>query len=503
MDSLCGKEEEAMDCVLESAEALATSHCACAEDFDRKLNVIAGDESLTEIKSDASLPKSTDATTHYTELTSETISETIHQNVVAVVGANINAANEESAYDSPGSSTLSALDECNETTGGKSVGNTSYVHTETTMTTILSGTANNTKFVIVDNNSTGMKVKSTVDESSNDASCGGSAETATNINVAIKKSCTSSNDAVIGRITVLTINEEKTAGGKLIDGTERNEDALMACSDPAPKKETNDTFSEGINKYVQGVDLRDMKDTIPPNCEMDLYSDKSVQPSKKRDSDSHYDSEIEIIDCTSESLDGQPAGSDIPGNPSSVVEESPLNNTSGFVKMSGSGIAKALSKIPRNKKRERYLLRCENLRRFRMKRQLGEIIQPSQSKSRVSSHSLEKLTKTNLKFMENFDPKMSNRERRKMMRKKNIRRHLRGEVYGENGELLSCGKNLCDCMNIDCPGCHFPCPRCRSPKCGHECRVNRKWTYEEIEIDGTDIVIRPHEIIEGFLHDNQ
>ena len=35
-----------------------------------------------------------------------------------------------------------------------------------------------------------------------------------------------------------------------------------------------------------------------------------------------------------------------------------------------------------------------------------------------------------------------------------------------------------------CPGCHFPCLKCRSNKCGNECRQNRKWMFESVELDG-------------------
>ena len=44
------------------------------------------------------------------------------------------------------------------------------------------------------------------------------------------------------------------------------------------------------------------------------------------------------------------------------------------------------------------------------------------------------------------------------------------KVYDDKGILVSCKKDLCDCMDDTCPGCHFPCPKCRSNKCGHECR---------------------------------
>ncbi|KAH9366439.1 hypothetical protein HPB48_000555 [Haemaphysalis longicornis] len=39
-------------------------------------------------------------------------------------------------------------------------------------------------------------------------------------------------------------------------------------------------------------------------------------------------------------------------------------------------------------------------------------------------------------------------------------------------------------LQVDCPGCHFPCAKCGSAKCGVECRRNRNWVYEQLEIDG-------------------
>ncbi|KAF0292364.1 ARL14 effector protein [Amphibalanus amphitrite] len=88
-----------------------------------------------------------------------------------------------------------------------------------------------------------------------------------------------------------------------------------------------------------------------------------------------------------------------------------------------------------------------------------------------------------------FDPDRSNRERRKLKRKiySNGRKRT---LYDERGYLVKSDQNVCDCLQPDCPGCHFPCPKCGSPMCGHECRVNRKWMYDQVEIEGTDKVLR-------------
>ncbi|XP_037080540.1 ARL14 effector protein-like isoform X2 [Pollicipes pollicipes] len=87
-----------------------------------------------------------------------------------------------------------------------------------------------------------------------------------------------------------------------------------------------------------------------------------------------------------------------------------------------------------------------------------------------------------------FDPDRSNRERRKLKRKIYTDGRKRA-LYDDRGCLMS-GQDVCDCLQPDCPGCHFPCAKCGSPMCGHECRVNRKWMYDQVEIEGTDKVLR-------------
>ncbi|GLG97672.1 Uncharacterized protein GBIM_04393 [Gryllus bimaculatus] len=93
-------------------------------------------------------------------------------------------------------------------------------------------------------------------------------------------------------------------------------------------------------------------------------------------------------------------------------------------------------------------------------------------------------------FMRDFDPQSSQRVARKQERKQKKRGPSQQRLYDHKGRLLGTGEDLCDCLIDDCPGCHFPCPKCRSCKCGHECRRNRKWRYDEIEIEGTDVVIK-------------
>ncbi|KAK2157838.1 hypothetical protein LSH36_184g12052 [Paralvinella palmiformis] len=89
------------------------------------------------------------------------------------------------------------------------------------------------------------------------------------------------------------------------------------------------------------------------------------------------------------------------------------------------------------------------------------------------------------KFMEDFDPECSAREMRKVNRKIYRETVRKNQVYDEQGRLLTdISKDLCDCLEKTCPGCHFPCTKCGSQKCGAECRCNRRWYYSELKVEG-------------------
>uniref|UniRef100_H2L6X7 ADP-ribosylation factor-like 14 effector protein n=1 Tax=Oryzias latipes TaxID=8090 RepID=H2L6X7_ORYLA len=64
----------------------------------------------------------------------------------------------------------------------------------------------------------------------------------------------------------------------------------------------------------------------------------------------------------------------------------------------------------------------------------------------------------------------------------------KSKVYDSKGRLLSNGKDVCDCLDVDCMGCFYPCPECGSRKCGVECRCDRKWLYEQVEVEGGEII---------------
>lgn len=64
----------------------------------------------------------------------------------------------------------------------------------------------------------------------------------------------------------------------------------------------------------------------------------------------------------------------------------------------------------------------------------------------------------------------------------------KSRVYDNKGRLLSNGRDMCDCLDVDCMGCFYPCPECGSRKCGVECRCDRKWLYEQLEVEGGEII---------------
>lgn len=72
------------------------------------------------------------------------------------------------------------------------------------------------------------------------------------------------------------------------------------------------------------------------------------------------------------------------------------------------------------------------------------------------------------KFLADFNPEQSIRERRKMVRKTTgpqpTSYQKPGTLYDDNGIHRATGLDACDCLDVSCPGCHFPCPGCGSNK---------------------------------------
>lgn len=84
-----------------------------------------------------------------------------------------------------------------------------------------------------------------------------------------------------------------------------------------------------------------------------------------------------------------------------------------------------------------------------------------------------------LQFMENFDPENSSRN---LQKRKKRYHHNDGRLvqYADDFEV-------CDCLRPQCPGCHLPCRSCGDRRCGKDCRVNRKWIYDGVEVEGRSL----------------
>lgn len=76
----------------------------------------------------------------------------------------------------------------------------------------------------------------------------------------------------------------------------------------------------------------------------------------------------------------------------------------------------------------------------------------------------------------------------------------KSKVYDSKGLLIANGCDVCDCLDIECMGCFYPCPGCGSRKCGVECRCNRKWLYEQVEVEGGEIIRNKYASQVGHLH---
>ncbi|KAG8438237.1 hypothetical protein GDO86_008798 [Hymenochirus boettgeri] len=98
-----------------------------------------------------------------------------------------------------------------------------------------------------------------------------------------------------------------------------------------------------------------------------------------------------------------------------------------------------------------------------------------------------------------FAPETSKREKRRLQSKStpsNSDRQTiasnKNKVYDSKGILIFNGRDLCDCLDEDCPGCFYACKKCGSHKCGVECRCDRKWLYEQIEVEGGETIRNKH-----------
>lgn len=91
----------------------------------------------------------------------------------------------------------------------------------------------------------------------------------------------------------------------------------------------------------------------------------------------------------------------------------------------------------------------------------------------MASQRLEKELRIDMKFNDDFDPKRTKRNEMK-------------SIYDSDGVIRETQKDVCDCLDNRCVGCHFPCKKCQSTKCGQKCRQNRNDYTAEIIIQGRE-----------------
>lgn len=94
----------------------------------------------------------------------------------------------------------------------------------------------------------------------------------------------------------------------------------------------------------------------------------------------------------------------------------------------------------------------------------------------MAAKHLKSILKIDMKFNDEFDPSQSRRNDSK-------------SIYDTYGRIRVTRKDVCDCLDNRCVGCHFPCKWCKSTKCGPTCRKNRNDYTKKIEIDGADDII--------------
>ncbi|EDL27771.1 RIKEN cDNA 2700007P21, isoform CRA_b, partial [Mus musculus] len=114
-----------------------------------------------------------------------------------------------------------------------------------------------------------------------------------------------------------------------------------------------------------------------------------------------------------------------------------------------------------------------------------------------TAKALRSLQFTNPGKQTEFAPEGGKREKRKLTKATSAASDrqiipAKSKVYDSQGLLIFSGMDLCDCLDEDCLGCFYACPTCGSTKCGAECRCDRKWLYEQIEIEGGEIIHNKH-----------
>ncbi|XP_037596696.1 ARL14 effector protein-like [Cebus imitator] len=116
-----------------------------------------------------------------------------------------------------------------------------------------------------------------------------------------------------------------------------------------------------------------------------------------------------------------------------------------------------------------------------------------------TAKALRSLQLTNPGRQTEFAPETGKREKRRLTKNANTGSDrqvipVKSKVYESQGLLTLSGMDFYDCLDEDCLGCFYACPACGSTKCGAECHCDRKWLYEQIEIEGGEIIHNKHAV---------
>lgn len=81
-----------------------------------------------------------------------------------------------------------------------------------------------------------------------------------------------------------------------------------------------------------------------------------------------------------------------------------------------------------------------------------------------------------MKFNQDFNPNRTRRTKPK-------------STHTPHGQIRTMWKDVCDCLDDRCIGCHFPCKQCSNTKCGKDCRRNRHDHTAEMQIENHNVTV--------------
>jgi hypothetical protein len=96
----------------------------------------------------------------------------------------------------------------------------------------------------------------------------------------------------------------------------------------------------------------------------------------------------------------------------------------------------------------------------------------------------------NITQVKPFQAGVSELEKTRVQQPRKAKSNNSTALFDANGIHIASGLDICDCADGNCPGCHFDCEQCKSPKCGTDCRRNRKTIFISRKDELTGEVIK-------------